>query len=84
MPAGIVDGIVSIDDYDVVVNGVANHAGTTPMPDRQDALVAASALTLAVRDVVNSESGAQVGTVGRLDVTPNAVNVIPGKVHMGG
>jgi N-carbamoyl-L-amino-acid hydrolase len=82
LPAGVVDGIVSIDDYDVVINGVANHAGTTPMPDRQDALVAASALTLAVREVANSESGAQVGTVGRLDVTPNAVNVIPGEVHM--
>ncbi len=82
LPAGVVDGIVSIDDYGVIVKGVANHAGTTPMPDRQDALVAASALTLAVREVVNSEPGAQVGTVGQLDVTPNAVNVIPGEVHM--
>lgn len=82
VPVGVVDGIVSIDDYDVVVTGVANHAGTTPMPDRQDALIAASALTLAVRETVASEPGAQVGTVGHMEVLPNAVNVIPGLVRM--
>lgn len=82
VPVGVVDGIVSIDRYDVIVSGVANHAGTTPMQDRQDALVAASALTLAVRETVVGESGAQVGTVGHLDVSPNASNVIPGEVRM--
>jgi len=79
---GVVDGIVSIDQYDVVVTGVANHAGTTPMPDRQDALLAAARLTLAVREVVTGEAGAQVGTVGHLEVSPNASNVIPGEVRM--
>lgn len=63
VPVGVVDGIVSIDQYDVVVSGFANHAGTTPMADRQDALVAAARLTLAVREVVAGEQGAQVGTV---------------------
>ena len=82
VPVGVVDGIVSIDDYDVVVTGFANHAGTTPMAQRQDALVAASMLTLAVREIVNSETGAQVGTVGHIDVFPNATNVIPGEVRM--
>ncbi len=82
VPVGVVDGIVSIDDYDVVVTGLANHAGTTPMPDRQDALVAAARLTLAVREVATGESGAQVGTVGHLDVIPNAPNVVPGEVRM--
>jgi hypothetical protein len=77
-----VDGIVSIDQYDVVVTGVANHAGTTPMPDRQDALLAAARLTLAVRETVTGEAGAQVGTVGHLEVSPNASNVIPGEVKM--
>ena len=82
VPVGVVDGIVSIDDYEVVVKGVANHAGTTPMQGRQDALIAAAELTLAVRDVANSEPGAQVGTVGHLEVSPNATNVIPGEVRM--
>lgn len=82
VPIGVVDGIVSVDDYDVVITGVANHAGTTPMLDRQDALIAASSLTLAVRETVASEAGAQVGTVGHLEVMPNAVNVIPGEVRM--
>ena len=80
--AGVVDGIVSIDDYNVVVTGFANHAGTTPMAQRQDALVAASMLTLAVREIVTAEPGAQVGTVGHIDVSPNATNVIPGEVRM--
>jgi N-carbamoyl-L-amino-acid hydrolase len=82
VPVGVVDGIVSIDDYNVVVKGAANHAGTTPMPGRQDALIAAAELTLAVRKVVVSEPGAQVGTVGHLEVSPNATNVIPGEVRM--
>ena len=82
VPIGVVDGIVSIDHYDVTVTGFANHAGTTPMADRQDALIAASALTLAVRDVVRGEPGAQVGTVGHIDVVPNTTNVIPGEVRM--
>jgi beta-ureidopropionase / N-carbamoyl-L-amino-acid hydrolase len=82
VPVGVVDGIVSIDDYNVVVTGAANHAGTTPMQGRQDALIAAAELTLAVREVVVSEPGAQVGTVGHLDVSPNATNVIPGEVRM--
>jgi beta-ureidopropionase / N-carbamoyl-L-amino-acid hydrolase len=82
VPVGVVDGIVSIDDYDVVVTGAANHAGTTPMEGRQDALIAAAELTLAVREVVVSEPGGQVGTVGHLEVSPNATNVIPGEVRM--
>ena len=82
IPVGVVDGIVSIDNYDVLITGVANHAGTTRMSDRQDALIAAAALTLGVREIVVSEPGAQVGTVGRLDIVPNAVNVIPGEVQM--
>ena len=82
VPVGVVDGIVSIDGYTAVVTGFANHAGTTPMALRQDALVAASMLTLAVREIVTSEPGAQVATVGHFDVLPNATNVIPGEVRM--
>jgi len=79
---GIVEGIVALDHYDAVVTGVANHAGTTPMSDRQDALIAAAHLTLAVRDLTTEEPGPQVGTVGRLEVEPNASNVIAGKVRL--
>jgi N-carbamoyl-L-amino-acid hydrolase len=82
VPVGVVDGIVAIDRYDIIISGFANHAGTTPMQDRQDALVAASMLTLAVRETVTGEAGAQVGTVGHLNVSPNAANVIPGEVKM--
>jgi N-carbamoyl-L-amino-acid hydrolase len=79
---GVVEGIVSIARYTAVVTGFGNHAGTTPMAERQDALVAASQLTVAVRDAVNAVPGRQVGTVGQLNVDPNAPNVIPGTVRM--
>ena len=82
IPVGVVQGIVSIQRYRAVITGVANHAGTTPMPDRQDALVAASRLTLAVREAVTNRPGRHVGTVGHLVVEPNAPNVIPGKVEL--
>ena len=80
LPIGVVEGIVSIERLDVSVRGFANHAGTTPMGERQDALVAAAQLVLAIREIVTREPGRQVGTVGKLEVTPNATNVIPGTV----
>lgn len=79
---GVVDGIVGIDDYAVEVKGFANHAGTTPMAGRRDALYAASYIVQAVRDVATATEGRQVGTVGRFEVTPDAPNVIPGKVSL--
>jgi N-carbamoyl-L-amino-acid hydrolase len=79
---GVVEGIVSISRYKATVTGFANHAGTTMMAERQDALIAASQLVLAVREEVTRVDGQQVGTVGRLDVSPNAANVIPGKVEL--
>lgn len=82
VPVGVVEGIVSIDNYEVVIQGFSNHAGTTPMLDRQDALISASHLTLAVREIAVSETGGQVGTVGHLEILPNATNVIPGEVRM--
>jgi N-carbamoyl-L-amino-acid hydrolase len=82
VPIGIVEGIVAIHRYDVVVEGFANHAGTTEMDRRQDALVAASRLVLAVREIAAGRPGRQVGTVGHLDVHPNSPNVIPGRVRL--
>lgn len=82
IPIGVVEGIVAVNRYLAKITGVANHAGTTPMPDRRDALIAASHLVLAVREEVVREPGRQVGTVGNLSVEPNAPNVVPGKVEM--
>jgi N-carbamoyl-L-amino-acid hydrolase len=78
----IVEGIVGIEDWDIIVTGMANHAGSTPMNDRQDALIAASKLVLAVNEVVNSYEGPQVGSVGKIAVPSGAPNVIPGRVEM--
>jgi len=81
VPIGVVQGIVGIKRWDCVVTGFANHAGTTPMNRRKDALAAASKDVLAVRDVVRAEEGRQVGTVGYVKVAPGAINVIPGRVE---
>lgn len=80
VPIGVVEGIVSIDEYDVEIRGFANHAGTTPMKERHNALLAAAKLIEAVQQVVTREPGRQVGNVGRLQVFPNAPNVVPGLV----
>lgn len=82
VPVGVVDGIVGIYRWDVELRGFANHAGTTPMPERHDALVAASQIVLAVNEIVRREPGRQVGTVGQLNVVPNAPNVVPGVVRL--
>jgi N-carbamoyl-L-amino-acid hydrolase len=79
---GIVEGIVGIHHYDVTITGFANHAGTTPMDRRRNAMLAAAELVLVVDRVVRSVPGRQVGTVGRLLVKPGAPNVIPGQVDL--
>lgn len=79
---GVVEGIVGIEWWEITVEGFANHAGTTPMKGRRDAVVAAARLALKVNEVVNSYGGAQVGTVGKFVAEPGAPNVIPGKVTM--
>ena len=77
---GVVEGIVGINWWDVTVEGFANHAGTTAMNNRQDALLAAAKFIEAVNRVVTSVPGRQVGTVGRINALPGAPNVLPGKV----
>ena len=79
---GVVEGIVGIGWWEVVWEGAANHAGTTPMGRRQDALLAAARFVDAVNRTVTRTPGAQVGTVGRLEVSPGAPNVIPGQVTL--
>ncbi|MBV6522571.1 MAG: N-carbamoyl-L-amino acid hydrolase [Gemmatimonadaceae bacterium] len=77
---GVVEGIVGIGWWDVTIEGFANHAGTTAMHARKDAMLAAARFTELVNRVITSEPGRQVGTVGRLQAFPGAPNVIPGKV----
>jgi N-carbamoyl-L-amino-acid hydrolase len=81
IPIGVVQGIVGLKRWRCAVTGFANHAGTTPMDSRKDALAAAARALLAVRDVVRSTEGRQVGTVGYIKVEPGAVNVIPGRAE---
>jgi len=82
IPIGVVEGIVGIVRYQAMITGEANHAGTTPMPGRKDALIAASRLVIAVREETVREPGRQVGTVGKLLVHPGAPNIIPGQVEL--
>lgn len=77
---GVVEGIVGINWWDVSIEGFSNHAGTTPMNRRRDALLAAAKFIEAVNKIVTSIPGRQVGTVGRIQALPGAPNVIPGKV----
>jgi len=77
---GVVEGIVGIRWWDVTIEGFANHAGTTPMNRRWDAMISAAEYILAVNRVATSMPGGQVATVGRIQAEPGAPNVIPGEV----
>ena len=77
---GVVEGIVGITRWTVVVEGMTNHAGTTPMDRRQDAMVGAARFITAVHRIARDTKGRQVATVGRLEAEPGAPNVIPGRV----
>ncbi len=79
VPVGIVTGIAGPSWKEVTVKGLSEHAGATPMPIRQDALVAASEMILNVEQIALKYKDA-VATVGKLTVKPNGVNVIPGEV----
>ncbi len=80
LPVGIVDAIAGQSRYNVTFHGKANHAGTTPMNLRRDALTAAARWILKVEKIAN-DTPRLVATVGALTVEPNATNVIPGTVH---
>ncbi|WP_257628919.1 Zn-dependent hydrolase [Haloplanus salinarum] len=84
---GIVSAITGTIRCAVEIEGEANHSGSTTMAERTDALTAASELVLeverATNDVVAEEGETVVGTVGSLDVWPNAINVVPGRAELG-
>jgi allantoate deiminase len=79
-PLGVVTNIVGYARGELVFEGSAGHAGTTPMHARDDALIAAVEAVLRIRDVARAIDGA-VATVGELSVEPGASNVIPSRVR---
>jgi len=78
---GVIEGIVALDEYEITVTGVANHAGTTRMPDRQDPMAAAARMITLVREEVYRLGGNLVATVGKMEVEPGAPNIIPSVVR---
>jgi allantoate deiminase len=81
VPVGVVSAIAGQNRYAITFKGEAGHAGTVPMNQRRDALVAASALVLAAEAEARARDGL-MATVGRLEVHPGAANVIPGEVEL--
>ena len=87
IPVGIVEHITGITWLKSIITGIGNHAGTTPMHLRQDALVAAADavrfLDRRALEMAQSQHSPIVGTTGHLSVYPNNMNVIPGMVKLG-
>lgn len=83
IPIGIVENISGITWIMATILGEGNHAGTTPMRMRKDALVAASDIVSFINRRARGLGSSTVGTVGRLSVFPNGTNIVPGKVEMG-
>ncbi|WP_246939407.1 Zn-dependent hydrolase [Bacillus pinisoli] len=82
LPVGIVSGIAGPSWMELNFYGEAGHAGNTPMDDRKDALVAASEFIYKVESLPSKVSPTAVATVGKMQVKPNGVNVIPGQVTL--
>lgn len=84
VPVGVVTDVTGIAHLEVSIQGTADHAGATPMTERRDALAAASEAVLAVEAAAQDHpSETAVGTVGHVEVDPNATNVVPGAVTLG-
>jgi N-carbamoyl-L-amino-acid hydrolase len=83
---GIVETIAGITRLELTITGRADHAGTTPMHLRRDALLAAAAIVSALRDLARDisdrDGGYFVATVGEMHVEPNVANVVPGSVRL--
>lgn len=82
LPCGIVNGIAGPCWLEVTFTGTAGHAGNTPMNDRKDALVAASEFITNVHTLPRTVNDTAVATIGKMHISPNGVNVIPGEVKL--
>ncbi|MBP2652946.1 MAG: amidase, hydantoinase/carbamoylase family [Firmicutes bacterium] len=81
---GIVEAIAAPTRLRIVIDGQAAHSGSTPMDERQDALVSAAMIVLAVQEIaLGHQHEGTVATVGIMRVFPNAMNVVPGRVELG-
>jgi len=80
LPVGVVSAINGFSRLRALLTGVAGHAGTVPMKLRRDALAAAAECVLAIERIARSDAEL-VGTVGRIEAKPGAINVIPGEVQ---
>ncbi|MFQ5894934.1 MAG: M20 family metallo-hydrolase [Nitrospinota bacterium] len=84
VPIGVVTHIAGIDRFRALIEGRAAHAGTVPMDERQDALVAAAEAVLAVERAGRSQlSRGTTATAGQIQAWPNALNVVPARVELG-
>ena len=81
LAVGTVTGIAAQLRYAVTVTGMAGHAGTTAMRLRRDPLAGAAAMLLAVEQIARGDNSDAVATVGSIEASPGAPNVIPGEVH---
>jgi N-carbamoyl-L-amino-acid hydrolase len=79
---GVVEGICGLQRWDISLLGVANHAGTTPMDMRQDAFQGVAEFAGEIDRVLEEHGGPQsVATIGRIELSPGAANVIPGEAR---
>lgn len=80
---GIVHNIAAPTRFKIIVEGMADHSGATPMGFRKDALVSAARLIIAIEEAaVNEADNGTVATVGVLDIEPSSINVVPGKATL--
>ena len=82
---GVVTAIAGITRIEIIVEGRADHAGTTPMGARKDALTTAAWIALGVEELAKALASGEAhfaATVGEFEMTPNAANVVPARVRM--
>ena len=78
---GVVETVVGITQLDITLQGRPDHAGTTPMEMRADALVAAANLIMKVERLARSAGNGTVATVGKIKTAPGAANIVTGTVE---
>ena len=79
---GVVTGVQGISWQEITITGQSNHAGTTPMDHRHDPSFAAASITTFVRALATELGPPQVATVGRVELHPNLVNVVPARATL--
>lgn len=80
---GIVEAVAGITHHKIIFEGIADHAGNTPMDMRHDAYLGSAQFALELEDIALSAGENSVGTVGKSIVSPNGTNVVPGRVELG-